>query len=782
MGSTIRTMTIAVRLDVGPLSADVKQGLDLRTSFARQETQLNAQMEASYARLEKARSKAITGESLMGKGKLSWAEQEVNLKKFDDAKAQVAKVQQRADEALTERRIALGKNEFNVRSQLEDQLFARTHTHEEVLLRDAQRRRDILLSTQSASLRPLILQNYEAERAAILAPAGAGGARHGLGERGLARVGRSLGAAVGMSGVGGEVGSLAGIAAFAPELAAVAAVGLTVGAVAEKVQAHLQLMREIQKGYNQDLRESARWWEDIGGRSNTALGRSAGQRAAALREKVTELGEAQTAREHAPGFGQGWLTDHGGGVFGELSEDFDAIIHGGGTGNKIIDALVPALNLGNILGTGTKTWKTQEEQAESARRSKLTQEAKKLDLIRDEGTTRQQGRDVADWQRRAAESGTSLIVNEPERRRQELADHAAREKEGLRRKQEDERLTLQAGTDESVKNGTIKKAEGEKRLAEQAAAQEAERKSAETEAENRRVVLERELAEKRAADRDRTSDLTATAGMPRGYEREKTGLWARQQSELNAGVRAGWDQEQFDNLGARQAAETKDLKADRDERMRETEVQSRIKLAEVTRDYATADSLARQEEERRLTLAGATSDELKKLMELYDQNRAAAANQQVEASLRDVNRELEVQTGHMTRLEAARQRIAEQNPRADADKAGELADKQEELRLRGKYESPLDKWKREREDITSARDRHIITPERAQLELQRSLREIMPQSQAKVTSGSESSWRDLQDELLGNGEVPKLTLEEMKQVTTLLTDLKTNGMPLRSDH
>jgi len=176
VGSTIRTMTIAVRLDVGPLSADVKQGLDLRTSFARQETQLNAQMEASYARLEKARSKAITGESLMGKGKLSWAEQEVNLKKFDDAKAQVAKVQQRADEALTERRIALGKNEFNVRSQLEDQLFARTHTHEEVLLRDAQRRRDILLSTQSASLRPLILQNYEAERAAILAPAGAGGA------------------------------------------------------------------------------------------------------------------------------------------------------------------------------------------------------------------------------------------------------------------------------------------------------------------------------------------------------------------------------------------------------------------------------------------------------------------------------------------------------------------------------------------------------------------------------------------------------------------------------
>jgi hypothetical protein len=516
------------------------------------------------------------------------------------------------------------------------------------------------------------------------------------------------------------------------------------------------------------------------------------------------------AREIVTGTGTTW---------GELGDDFDQIIH---------------------WGSPQKTFKNQEDQAERRRRTALHQEAAKLDTIRDAGIERQQARDVADWQRRAAESQTGTMYASPARQRQELTDRLAREKEELRRKQEDERLDLEARA--TVAKTPAEKAAVKKLQDALKPNQAAELQSADVEAANRKKALERDLREEQIREADRTADLRVVAGK-RGYAREEAALQEHYRQEIDAAERAGdtvkkaelekqrglAEQAQRDNRDeearkehvalsireaqatgqyaealkqaraeeARQAHEKyndpalekqhmddydKVQAAERAEGVRKTHVDNQIKLMEATGHYRTALNLAREEQERQYRALGYTDDQVKQLMADWDKLKQAQADHSGLEAIKGLNIELERQMGHITALEAERQRLRQANPLASQSVIDEQAQKSEELRLRKQFESPAQKFQKFSGDVTAAMrpgphgEPPIISKGRAEIEIRNELRSLMGQSGEGKMSDMSSRWSEIQNAV---NEPAQLTAEEQRAFWTELTALWKAGIKIR---
>lgn len=739
---TIRVGTIALRLDYGELSTGFQKSADMSRQFFQQEISLAQRLASEHAKAAEA-SKHYRGALAHN----NFADQDKYLGQYNRANENVAKLELKHAEMVSARKQALVQRDNQVRQQLEDQYYAATHTHEEVALRDLQRRYAFLrqMYSQNPAMMAQLGQTYAAQAAAIGAGAeaeGDGGGRVGLfghlSRRDMRHLGRGIGSGVGMSGVGGEAGMVAGMA-MTPGLLPVAAVvglGLTVNAFMQAARDEQKALVEGQNAYNKELRESARWWENIAARSNTSLGRAAEGRAAELRDKASGIYD-QMAGEDAD---RSWWSK----------------------------------------GVGKSAAFLEKEYWQGKRAREADQEAQQMEWLAEDQREQQQRREKEDIQRRANESGTGLIVNSQDRQRMEASQKSDKEQEALDRKHQDERQALEA-KDNAARHGDDytdeQEAEYKARKKEMQERHRQEDDAQQKIAENRDQILEHNIALQKAADEDRTADMVGVAGL-RGYDRQKTSLALRSQSEINEALRTGKTNEEIQNISARAGAENKDLDANRDEDMRRDQVAKQMQLAEATRDFATADRLAREEEQHRLEVAGATGQQLQTLLGLWDKNRQAAADAPLLKEITDTNRELEVMQGHLSKEDALKQKLREANPRASQEYIDEAAAKQRELQLREQFKNPLQEYRKFRDEVAEAESKGIITHEQAQIELRNKMHGLLGPSGEGKLEDSAAQWGNIQ-QALNQDDVPKMTLEEMKGLRDEAVALRREGIRLR---
>ena len=198
------------------------------------------------------------------------------------------------------------------------------------------------------------------------------------------------------------------------------------------------------------------------------------------------------------------------------------------------------------------------------------------------------------------------------------------------------------------------------------------------------------IKEAQKVDDARTAEKTGVAGML-GYAREKEALRLRHQAETAAYYEEKKTFAEHADLEKRQGAETTDQQAQHAETMLEKEVALKIKLATATRKFAEAEKMARDEEERRFALEAANPEDEKAHKELADATRKAEIYKDIVAQQIAITRELKVQKGEMTELDALKERYHEANPLIPITDPAliKLATDTQKRDLTAKYESPV---------------------------------------------------------------------------------------------
>jgi hypothetical protein len=179
---------------------------------------------------------------------------------------------------------------------------------------------------------------------------------------------------------------------------------------------------------------------------------------------------------------------------------------------------------------------------------------------------------------------------------------------------------------------------------------------------------------------------------------------------------------------------------------------------------------------------GYTDDQVKRLMADWDKLKQAQADHSGLEAIKGLNIELERQMGHISALEAERQRLRQANPLASQGVIDEQAQKSEELRLRKQFESPAQKFQKFSGDVTAAMrpgphgEPPIISKGRAEIEIRNELRSLMGQSGEGKMSDMSSRWSEIQNAV---NEPAQLTAEEQRAFWSELTALWKAGLKIR---
>jgi hypothetical protein len=298
-------------------------------------------------------------------------------------------------------------------------------------------------------------------------------------------------------------------------------------------------------------------------------------------------------------------------------------------------------------------------------------------------------------------------------------------------------------------------------------------------AANRMALLNREIALRNDAAADQATAAVSVMGVL-GYAREKEALRQRHITEENAEIAGGVDPLTMALHGVVRRAQTKDQEAQHAETMLEQEVALKIKLAAATRQFAEAEKMARDEEERRTQMATDNKEATAAHMKLYDHDRVAAANEGILKQEREITREMKVRNMEMTEEIALRERLREVNPSPQVSDAtiNQLAAMTEKNRLTGKYESPVKKWRQEVGDIMRAQEKGVIDKDRERHLIQVATNALLPKDTGRFGTMA-NRWREIQGDILKPEDANKLMLKELQDLNRGLELLRNLGIPVR---
>jgi hypothetical protein len=264
--------------------------------YSRQLEQLGAP--ADSARLaEAAAAQQASREKALLAARLAEEERAAATQAAQVAATEAKKTQ--AARAASAQRVELARQEASHRQQLEDRLFASTHTQRQVDLRNLQAYFAQMRQQYAGNAKMLaLIDRTEAAQAAQLSradPLAALGGRKLLGKQ------IKYGAA-NLAGVsGGETGRLASAALSSATLGAGAIIGglVLIGTAYQAAKRHADALADKQRQHAEFARESAKWIRDLTAAETTAAGGAYRSRADELEKRARELEKAgrKSARE-----------------------------------------------------------------------------------------------------------------------------------------------------------------------------------------------------------------------------------------------------------------------------------------------------------------------------------------------------------------------------------------------------------------------------------------------------------------------------------------------------
>lgn len=185
--------------------------------------------------------------------------------------------------------------------------------------------------------------------------------------------------------------------------------------------------------------------------------------------------------------------------------------------------------------------------------------------------------------------------------------------------------------------------------------------------------------------------------------------------------------------------------------------------------------------------AAATPEGLAAMKTLAAEKENALVNAQkysLDVTRQQVDAQKQYLNGQITRLEMEQKIALAANPLAKdrkdlADEIARTTKAKHELMLKEKFMSPVDRWRKERDEILEAKNEGIITPERDRHLLQVGVNQLLNQPTGQAVDMA-SRWTQLQGAVLSpEDDTQRLLLEEFKGLRDDINGLRTQGIPIK---